>query len=98
SADLAPLAVATLVHVELADQLFTLDYLHRIRRPECECVDRTRGPAPAGDAVVVASGNRIACDDDLDGTTEALPFILLLICAHDPLQFLACQPDRPSSG
>jgi hypothetical protein len=93
STGLAPLAICPLIQVELADLVFTLDYLHRLRRPESKCIDRGRGPASAGHAVAVANPRRIACDDDLDGTTKALPFIGLLICAHESLPF-AWRPDR----
>src|SRR5690349_3690654 len=85
STGLAPLAIRPLVHVELADLVFTLDHLHRLRRPEGECIDWASGPAPAVRAVAVAGPGRVACDDDLDGTAEALPFIRLVICAHEPL-------------
>src|SRR3954470_7214320 len=68
SADLAPLAVGRLVHVELTDLVLTLDHLDRLRRPQSECIDGAGGPAPARNAVVVAGSRRIACDNDLDGT------------------------------
>src|SRR5262249_14775657 len=84
SAARAPWAISPLVRVVLADLVFTLDHLHRVLRPECERIDRACGPAPAVLAVVVAGPRRIACHDDLDGTAVALPFVPLLLCAHEP--------------
>src|SRR5215831_12818540 len=92
SANLAELAVGPLVHVELADLVFTLDHLYRLRRPQSECINGASRPAPAGRAVVVASSGGVSCNDDLDGTAVALPFICLLICAHGSLPSLASGP------
>src|SRR5262249_15728592 len=94
SAALAPLAVAQLVHVELADLLFTLDHPHRLRRPQSEGVDGASRPTPAWDAVIVAGSCRVACDDDLHGTAVAPPLIRLLFCAHSRTAFLS----RPATG
>src|SRR5882672_6025261 len=82
AAGLAPLPVALLVRVVLADLVFSLRHLDRLGLPERECVDRAGGPAPAGGAVAVAGALRIARDRDLDGTAVALPFKGLLILAH----------------
>ena len=85
AADLAPLAIAPLVLVVLADLVFSLGHLDRLGLPERECVDRAGGPAPAGRAVAVAGAHRIAGDDNLDGTAVALPLEGLLILAHKSL-------------
>src|SRR5215213_8055433 len=98
AADLAPLAVGPLIHVELADLVFTLDHLHRLRRPQSEGIDGASRPASARTAVVVAGSRRIARDDDLDGTAVALPFIRPRICAHEPLPLFTCGRIAASSG
>src|SRR5436190_3450625 len=82
AAGLAPLAIAPLVVVVLADLVFALRHLDGLRLPERERVDRAGGPAPAGGAVVVAGAFRIARDLDRDSTAEALPLVRLLIWAH----------------
>src|SRR6266487_3649113 len=83
AADLAPLPVAPLVLVVLADLVFSLGHLDRLGLPERECVDRGGRPAPAGGAMAVASALRIACDDNRDGAAEALPFEGLFVLAHE---------------
>src|SRR5437763_644180 len=82
AAGLAPLPVAPLVLVVLADLVFSLGHVDRLGLPERECVDRGGGPAPAGGAMAVASALRIAGDDNRDGAAEALPFEGLFILAH----------------
>src|SRR5436190_23352172 len=95
AADLAPLAIAPLVLVVLADLVFALGHLDRIGVPECECVDRAGGPAPAARAMAVAGACRIARDDDRDGTTEALPGEGLLVLTHAlSLARVHCDLDR----
>ena len=74
AADLAPLPIAPLVLVVLADLVFSLGHLDRLGPPGRERVDRARGPAPTRGAMAVASALRIACDDNRDSTAEALPF------------------------
>src|SRR6266550_805113 len=83
AAGLAPLPVAPLVLVVLADLVFSLGHLDRLGLPERECVDRAGGPAPTGGAVAVASALRIARDDNRDSAAEALPFERLFILAHE---------------
>src|SRR5438128_6351256 len=83
AADLAPLAIAPLVLVVLADLVFSVGHLDRLGFPERECVDRAGGPAPAVGAMAVAGAHRIARDDNRDSTAEALPFEGLFILAHE---------------
>src|SRR3954447_24416989 len=82
AADLAPLPVAPLVRVVLADLVFSLGHLDRLGLPERECVDRAGGPAPAGLAMAVAGFLRIPRDFDPDRAAVALPFEGLFILAH----------------
>src|SRR5947207_3636321 len=74
AADLAPLPIAPLVLVVLADLVFSLGHLDRLGIPERERIDRAGGPAPTGRAMAVARAHRIAPDDNLDSAAEALPF------------------------
>src|SRR5215208_1046835 len=83
AADLAPLPVAPLILVVLADLVFALGHLDRLGLPERERVDRAGGPAPAGGAMAVASALRIARDDNRYSATEALSFEGLLILIHE---------------
>src|SRR5215207_1345815 len=83
AADLAPLPVAPLVLVVLADLVFSLGHLDRLGPPERECVYRRGGPAPTGIAMAVAGALRIARDDDRDGAAPALSFEALFILAHE---------------
>src|SRR6266571_8964103 len=83
AADLAPLAIAPLVLVVLADLVFSLAHLDRLGFPERKCVDRAGRPAPAGGAMAVAGAHRIARDDNRDSTAEALPREGLFILAHE---------------
>src|SRR5881392_3101835 len=83
AADLAPLPIAPLVLVVLADLVFSLGHLDRLGLPERECVDRAGGPAPTGSAMAVASALRIARDLNRDSAAEALPFEGLFILAHE---------------
>src|SRR6185295_11650537 len=83
AADLAPLPIGALVLVVLPEFVVSLGHLHRLGLPERECVDRAGGPAPAGVAMAVASAHRIACDDNRDSATEALPFRGFSILAHE---------------
>src|SRR6266513_4339716 len=83
AADLAPLPIAPLVVVVLADLVFSLGHLDRLGLPERECVHRAGGPAPTGGAVAVASALRIARDDNRDSSAKALPFEGLFILAHE---------------
>src|SRR5436189_4283740 len=82
AADLAPLPIAPLVLMVLADLVLSLGHLDRLGPPERECVDRAGGPAPTGGAMTVASARRIARYDNRDSATEALPFEGLFIRAH----------------
>src|SRR2546425_11734230 len=82
AADLAPLPIAPLVLVVLADLVFSLGHLDRLGLPERECVDRAGGPAPTGGAMAVASALRIARGFDRDSAAKALPFEGLFIRAH----------------
>ena len=82
AADLAPLAIALLVLVVLADLVFSLGHLDRIGVPERERVDRAGGPAPAVGAMAVAGAHRLARDGNRDGTAEALPCESLFALAH----------------
>src|SRR3978361_573807 len=92
AADLAPLAIAPLVLVVLADLVPPLSHLDRLWLPERECVDRAGGPAPAGAAVAVARAHRIAGDRNPDRTAVALPFEGLLILAHEALSGARSRP------
>src|SRR5436189_6388069 len=83
AADLAPLPLAPLVLVVLADLVFSLGHLDRLGIPERERIDRAGGPAPTGRAMAVARAHRIAPDDNLDSAAEALPFEGLFILAHE---------------
>src|SRR5436189_3299306 len=83
AAGLAPLPVAPIVLIVLADLVFSLGHLDRLGLPERECVDRAGGPAPTGSAMAVASALRIARDDNRDSAAEALPLEGLLILAHE---------------
>src|SRR5881397_1410322 len=82
AAGLAPLAVAPLVRVVLADLVFSLGHLDRLGLPERECVDRAGGPAPARLAMAVAGALRIPRDFNRDGAAVALPFVGPFILAH----------------
>src|SRR5437867_3129985 len=82
AAELAPLAIAPLGLVVLADLLFSLGDLDRLGLPQRECVDRARRPAPAVGAVAVARAQRIARDLDRDSTAEALPCEGRFLLAH----------------
>src|SRR5512133_2411944 len=83
AAGLAPLPVAPLVRVVLADLVFSLGHLDRLGLPERECVDRAGGPAPARLAMAVAGALRIPRDFNRDGAAVALPLECLLILAHE---------------
>src|SRR5204863_3633021 len=83
AAGLAPLPVAPLVLVVLADLVFSLGHLDRFGLPERECVDRARGPAPARGTVAVAGALRIPRDFNRDGAAVALPFEGPSIRAHE---------------
>src|SRR5438874_10673379 len=83
AAGLAPLPVAPVVLVVLADLVFSLGHLDRLGLPERECVDRAGGPAPARGAMTVASALRISRDFNRDGAAVALPFDGLFILAHE---------------
>src|SRR5919108_6306400 len=83
AADLAPLPIAPLVLVVLADLVLSLGHLDRLGLPERECVDRPGGPASTGGAMAVASALRIARDDNLDSAAVALPVEGLFILAHE---------------
>src|SRR5437763_11216543 len=83
AAGLAPLPVAPVVLVVLADLVFSLGHLDRLGLPERECVDRAGGPAPARGAMTVASALRIPRDFNRDGSAVALPFEGLFILAHE---------------
>src|SRR4030095_14562711 len=83
AAGLAPLPIALLVRVVLADLVFSLGHLDRLGLPERECVDGAGGPAPTGSAMAVASALRIARDDNRDSAAEALPLESLFILAHE---------------
>ena len=96
AADLAPLPIAPLVLVVLADLVFSLGHLDGLRLPERERVDRAGGPAPAGDAMAVASALRIACDLNRYGTAVALPFVGLFLRAHE-FSFRSLPRHRPRS-
>src|SRR6266480_3014259 len=93
AADLAPLPIAPLVLVVLADLVFSLGHLDRLGLPERERVDRAGGPAPTGGAMAVASAHRIARDDNRDGAAEALTFEGLFILAHEFSLSLECKAD-----
>src|SRR5579859_7875163 len=80
--DRAPLAIAALVLVVLADLVLSLRHRDRLGLPERECVDRSGGPASAGGAVAIARALRVAGHGDLDGTAVALPFEGRLGLAH----------------
>src|SRR5437867_10717833 len=82
AADLAPLAIAPLVLVVLADLVVSLGHLDRLGFPERECVDRAGRPAPAVGAMAVAGAYRIARDLKRDSTAEALSCEGLFILAH----------------
>src|SRR5207249_4353448 len=82
AADLAPLAIALLGLVVLADLIFSLSHPDRLGLPERECVHRAGGPASAVGAMAVAGGLRIARYDNRDSTAEALLGKRLLILAH----------------
>src|SRR5215211_6881996 len=83
AAGLAPLPIAPLVRVVLADLVFPLGHLDRLRLPECERVDRAGGPAPTGGAMAVAGALRVARDLDRDSAAVALPLVGLLILIHE---------------
>src|SRR5947207_12165347 len=83
AAGLAPLPVAPLMLVVLADLVFSLGHLDRLGLPEREGVDRAGGPAPAGGAMTIASALRIPRDFNRDGAAIALPFEGLFILAHE---------------
>src|SRR5712691_10388161 len=82
AADLAPLPIAPLVLVVLADLVLSLGHLDRLGLPERERVDRAGGPAPAGGAMAVAGPHRVAGDLDRDSTAVALASVALLLLAH----------------
>src|SRR6476620_6504280 len=82
AADGAPLPIAPLVVVVLADLVRSLGHLDRLGLPERECIDRTGRPTSTGGAVTVASALRIPRDLNRDSAAEALPFVSLLIRAH----------------
>src|SRR4051794_25271624 len=91
AAGLAPLPVALLVRVVLADLVFSLGHLDRLGLPERESVDRAGGPAPTRVAMAVAGGLGIPRYFNRDGAAVALAFVGLFILAHD---FFLC----PKSG
>src|SRR5438128_5746886 len=93
AADCAPLAVTALVLVVLADVVFSLRHLDRLRLPEREGVHGPGGPASTRGAVTVARALWVARDGDLDGTAVALPFEGLLILAHARV-FPSCSSTR----
>src|SRR5262245_7099184 len=82
AAGLAPLAIAPLGLVVLADLVFPLGHRDGLGFPERERVDRTGGPAPTGGAMAIAGGHRIAADLDGHSTAQALPFEGLLNLTH----------------
>src|SRR5438105_10307201 len=84
AADLAPLAIALLGLVVLADLVFSLSHPHRLGLPEREGVDRAGGPASAVGAMAVAGAHRFTRDDDRDGAARTLAGERLLILAHGP--------------
>src|SRR5256714_11823785 len=83
AAGLAPLPVAPLVRVVLANLVFSLGHLDRLGLPERECVDRAGGPAPTGGAMAVAGALRVARHFNRDGAAEALPLVGLCILIHE---------------
>src|SRR5689334_990407 len=83
AAGLAPLPIAPLVRVVLADLVLSLGHLDRLGLPERECVDRSGGPAPARLAMAVTGALRIPRDFNRDGAAVALPFVGLFILAHE---------------
>src|SRR5947207_13910776 len=83
AADLAPLPIAPLVQVVLADLVFTLGHLDRLGLPEREGVDRGGGPAPTGLAMAVASALRIARYFNRDSAAPALPLEGFFVLAHE---------------
>src|SRR5687768_2344848 len=83
AADLAPLPIAPLVLVVLADLVLSLGHLDGLGLPESECVDGAGGPAPARGAVAVAGALRIPRDFNRDDAAVALPFEGLFILAHE---------------
>src|SRR3954451_5168728 len=83
AADLAPLPIAPLVLVVLADLVFSLGHLDRLGLPEREGVDGAGGPAPTCSAMAVAGALGIALDGNRDGAAVALPFVGLFLLAHE---------------
>src|SRR5262245_50903500 len=82
AADGAPLPIAPLVVVVLADLVLPLGHVDRLGLPERECVDRTGGPTPTGLAMAVPSALRIPRDLNRDSAAEALSLVSRLIRAH----------------
>src|SRR3954452_18905533 len=93
---LAPLPIAPLVLVVLADLVFSLRQLDRIGAPERECVDGARRPAPAGGAMAVAGALWIARHLNRDCAAEALSLVDRLIRGHD--FSLRARPGRARRG
>src|SRR6266513_513689 len=88
---LAPLPIAPLVLVVLADLVFSLGHLDRLGLPQREGVDRAGGPAPTGGAMAVASALRIAGDFNRHSAAVALRFEGLFIVAHECFPLLECK-------
>ena len=82
AAGLAPLAIAPVVLVVLADPVGSLRDLDCLVLPERERVDGPGRPASAGNAVAEAGALGIAFDDDLDSAAVARAFERLRILAH----------------
>src|SRR5215216_4291880 len=83
AADCAPLPIALLRLVILADELLTFGHGHGLGIPQRERVDRAGGPAPAVRAMAVAGADGVTRHDEPDRTTETLPLERLLVLTHD---------------
>src|SRR5436189_2581726 len=83
AAELAPLPIAPLVQVVLADLVLSLGHLDRLGLPEREGVDRGSGPAPTGLAMAVPSPLRIARYFNRHSAAPALPLEGLFILTHE---------------
>src|SRR4051812_47795891 len=71
AADCAPLPIALLGLVVLADEIFTCGHGDGLGLPQRERVDWAGGPAPAVRAMAVAGADRLTRHDKPDRTTEA---------------------------
>src|SRR5690242_21896880 len=76
----APLPIALLVLVVLADVLRPLGHGHGVGGPQRERIDRTGGPTPTVRAMAVAGAGGLTPHDEPDRATQAPPVVCVLEC------------------